>query len=121
MPILFTIVMFISDTKNLRVPTLTLKRKCGNCGMILDMIRDFAKKGSVRMKIYTRENWGAPFILGFMLLLMVAAVSLSIGVADVANDVAIYAYYALVGGVVLQLVCFLRYKNKNGEKNYESN
>jgi hypothetical protein len=55
-----------------------------------------------------------------MLLLMVAAVSLSIGVADVANEVAIYAYYALVGGVVLQLVCFLKYNKKNGEKNYES-
>jgi hypothetical protein len=121
MPIIFKIVMFISDTKNLRVPTLTLKRKCRNCGLILDMIRNFAKKGSVRMKICTRENWGDPFILGFMLLLMVAAVSLSIGVADVANEVAIYAYYALVGGFVLQLVCFLRYKNKNGEKNHESN
>ncbi len=113
--------MFISDTKDLRVPTLTLKRKCGNCGMILDMIKNFTKKVSVRIKIYTRENWGAPFILGFMVLLMVAAVSLSIGVADVANEVAIYAYYALVGGVVLQLVCFLRCKKKNGEKNYESN
>jgi hypothetical protein len=116
MPLLFSI-----DTKGLRVPTLTLKRNCGNCGMILNMIRNFAKKVSVRIEIYTRENWGAPFILGFMFLLMVAAVSLWIGVADVANEVAIYAYYALVGGVVLQLVCFLRYNKKNGEKNYESN
>jgi len=121
MPILLTIVMFISDTKDLRVLTLTLKRKCENCGMILDMIRNFAKNVSVRIKIYLRQNWGAPFILGFMLLLMVAAVSLSIAVADVANEVAIYAYYALVGGVVLQLACFLRYKKKSGEKNYGSN
>ena len=88
--------------------------------MILDMIRNFAKNVSVRIKIYLRQNWGAPFILGFMLLLMVAAVSLSIGVADVANEVAVYAYYALVGGVVLQLVCFLKYNKKNGEKNYDS-
>jgi heme/copper-type cytochrome/quinol oxidase subunit 4 len=55
-----------------------------------------------------------------MLLLMVAAVSLSIGVADVANEVAIYAYYALVVGVALQLVCFLKCNKKNGEKNLES-
>ena len=68
--------MYIIDTKDLRVPTLTLKRKCGNCGMILDMIRNFAKKVAVT------------------------------------NEVAIYTYYALVGGVVLQLVCFLRQKAK---------
>jgi heme/copper-type cytochrome/quinol oxidase subunit 4 len=55
-----------------------------------------------------------------MLLLMVAAVSLSMGLAVLADEVAIVAYYALVGGVVLQLVCFLKYNKKNGEKNYES-
>jgi heme/copper-type cytochrome/quinol oxidase subunit 4 len=79
------------------------------------MTRDLAKQVPARIKVYTRENWGAPFIVGFMLLLMVAAVSLSIGVADVANEVAIYAYYALVVGVVLQLVCFLKYRKKDGE------
>lgn len=84
------------------------------------MIKEFAKEFPARVKAYTRENLGAPFIVGFMLLLMVAAVSLSIGVAVLADEVAIVAYYALVGGVVLQLVCFLRYNKKNGEKNYES-
>ena len=63
--------MYIINTKDLRVPTL-----CGNCGMILDMIRNFAKKIAVT------------------------------------NEVAIYTYYALVGGVVLHLVCFLRQKAK---------
>jgi len=88
--------------------------------VICSMIKEFAKEFPAKVKAYTRENWGAPFIVGFMLLLMVAAVSLSIGVADVANEVAVYAYYALVGGVVLQLVCFLKYNRKNGEKNNES-
>ena len=84
------------------------------------MIKGFAKRIPARVKVYVRENWGAPFIVGFMLLLMAAAASLSIGLADVANEVAIYAYYALVVGVVLQLVCFLKYNRRNGEKSYES-
>lgn len=79
------------------------------------MIKKLAKEGSARIKIFTKENWGAPFIVGFMLLLTAAAVSLSIGTAEVANDVSIVAYYALVVGVVLQLVCFLKYRKKDGE------
>lgn len=84
------------------------------------MIKEFAKEFPAKVKAYTRKNWGAPFIVGFMLLLMAAAVSISIGVADIANEVVIFAYYALVGGVVLQLVCFLKYNNKNGEQNHDS-
>jgi heme/copper-type cytochrome/quinol oxidase subunit 4 len=84
------------------------------------MIKEFAKEFPAKVKAYTRENWGAPFIVGFMLLLMVAAVSLSMGLAVLADGIAIVAYYALVGGVVLQLVCFLKYNKKNGEKNNES-
>ncbi len=83
------------------------------------MINDLATKIPVRVKGYVRENWGAPFIVGFMLLLMVAAASLSMGLTALANEVAIYAYYALVIGVVLQLACFLKCTKRNGEKNYE--
>jgi hypothetical protein len=89
-------------------------------GMIWIMINGFTKKMPDRVKGYVRENWGAPFIVGFMLLLMVAAVSLSMGLAVIADGVAIAAYFALVVGVVLQLVCFLRYNRKNGEKSRES-
>ena len=78
------------------------------------MIKGFVKEMPARIKGYVRENWGAPFVLGFMLLLIVAAVSLSIGLADVANEVAVYAYYALVVGVILQLVSFLKYRKKDG-------
>jgi hypothetical protein len=32
-----------------------------------------------------------------------------------ADDVALYAYYALIAGVVLQLVCFLKFREKGGD------
>lgn len=87
-----------------------------NRGTIRSMFKSFVKVVPVRVKGYVKENWGAPFIVGFMLLLMVAAASLSAGLAGLANAVAVYAYYALVVGVVLQLVCFLRYNKRNGER-----
>ena len=76
------------------------------------MLKDFL----FRVKGYVRENLGAPFIVGFMLLLVVAAGSLSVGLAVLANEVAVYAYYALVAGVVLQLVCFVKFGEKGGKK-----
>lgn len=62
-----------------------------------------------------KENWGAPFVVGFMALLMVAAVALSMDFAVLADEVAVYAYFALVVGVVLQLVCFLKHRKGEGE------
>ena len=67
-----------------------------------------------RLKGYVKENWGAPLIIAFMVLLMVAAASLSLSLSSLADEVAVYAYYALVAGVVLQLVCFLKYRGKSG-------
>ena len=69
-----------------------------------------------RVKGYVRENWGAPFIVGFMVLLIIAAGFLVMGLAVLANEVAVYAYYALVAGVVLQFVCFLKFGEKGGDK-----
>lgn len=80
------------------------------------MIKAFAREVPSRVKGYVKENWGAPFIVGFMALLMVAAVSLSMDFAVLADEVAVYAYYALVAGVVLQLVCFLKYRKRDGEQ-----
>jgi hypothetical protein len=79
------------------------------------MIKAFARKVSLRVKGYVKENWGAPFVLGFMALLMVAAVSLLMGLVVLADEVAVCAYYALVAGVVLQLVCFLKYRKREGD------
>ena len=69
-----------------------------------------------RVKEYFRKNWGAPSIIGLMLLLIVAAASLSIGLANLTDEVAISIYYALVVGVVLQLVCFLKYNNRSSQR-----
>lgn len=80
------------------------------------MPKNSAKEILPKLREYFRENWGAPFILGFMILLMVAASSLAIGLDFLANEVAIYAYYALVAGVILQLVCFLKYGERSGDK-----
>jgi hypothetical protein len=55
---------------------------------------------------YSKENWGAPFVLGFMGLLLAAVICLAFGLEWWASEVAVYAYYSLVVGVVLQLVCF---------------
>jgi hypothetical protein len=67
----------------------------------------------IKVKGYVKENWGSPFIAGFMFLLIVAAFSLSVGWSSLADTIAVYAFYVLVGGVVLQLVCFLKYPHKD--------
>lgn len=62
----------------------------------------------VRLLIYVRANPGSVFIVAFMVLLMGGAGSLVFGRQVVAEELAVYAYYALVVGVVLQLVSLLR-------------
>jgi len=79
------------------------------------MTPSYFKEISARLEGYVRENWGAPFIVTFMLLLVVAAVSLSLSWSSLADAVAVYAYYALVVGVVLQLASFLKYRKRAGE------
>lgn len=56
---------------------------------------------------YLVQNWGAPFIIVFMILLIIAAIYLAFGNEVVANKLAEYAYYNLTIGVLLQLVCFI--------------
>jgi hypothetical protein len=81
------------------------------------VIEGMVRRIRIRIPLkYFRENWGAPFIVGFMLLLMFAAASLSMGLDFLANEVAVYAYYLLVAGVVLQLVCFVKFGEKGGDK-----
>jgi len=62
----------------------------------------------MRFKEYFRENWGAPFIIVFMVLLVVAAVFLGLGLEFLAERLAEFAYYFLVVGVVLQLVVAIK-------------
>jgi hypothetical protein len=58
---------------------------------------------------YFRENLGAPFIIGFMALLIICAGLLIQGNSNSANELSVYAYYLLVIGVILQLASFLKY------------
>jgi len=83
------------------------------------MVRSLVRQIPAKVKGYVGENWGAPFIIGFMLLLMVAAASLSMGLIALADEMAVYAYYALVAGVILQLVCYLKYNKRSDEKDNE--
>lgn len=62
-----------------------------------------------RIKRYLKDNPGAPFIIGFQLLLLVCAGLLIQGNSVMANEVAVYAYFLLVIGVVLQLIAYVRH------------
>jgi hypothetical protein len=72
-------------------------------------------KITIKLKGHVKENWGSPFIAGFVVLLLTAAVSLSVGLSFWANALAVYAFYALTVGVILQLVCSVKYRKHNGE------
>jgi len=63
----------------------------------------------LKIKRYFRENPGVPFIIMFQVLLLVSAGLLVQGGSGLANEVAVYAYYLLVVGVVLQLISFIRH------------
>ena len=69
-----------------------------------------------KAKEYVRENWGSPFVVGFIVLLLTAAVLLSGGSSYWAEEVSIYAYYSIVVGVILQLACFLKYKKNSDDE-----
>ena len=78
------------------------------------------KKVTVRFKVRDREitfvvpyggyfveNWGSPFIIIFMFLLVSAAFFLAYGNESFANELAVYAYYFLVVGAFLQFVSYM--------------
>ena len=65
-----------------------------------------------KIKRYFKKNPGAPFIIGFQLLLMGCAGLLIQEKSAIAEEVAIYAYFSLVAGVVLQLIAYVRHRNE---------
>ena len=69
---------------------------------------------------YLKENWGAPFIIAFMVMLITCAYLLAYGNEAAANGLAVYAYYSLVIGVVLQLTVFIREKRGRSEHQAEN-
>ncbi|MEB3859942.1 MAG: hypothetical protein LRS43_01890 [Desulfurococcales archaeon] len=67
------------------------------------------------------EAIGRGFIIGFMALLVLAAVQLSMGEEEVANKLAEYAYYLLVAGVVVLLVDTIRSPQEEEETSVPQN
>jgi hypothetical protein len=63
-----------------------------------------------KLKCYVRLNWGAPFIIAFMVLLVSAAFSVLFGISSLTDILAVNGFYTLTVGVIMQLFCILRYK-----------
>lgn len=61
---------------------------------------------------YLRRNWGAPFVSIFIILLLVVAGELSYGSEALANDLAVYAFYFLAAGVLLQIASYVKFRNE---------
>ena len=76
---------------------------------VVDSIRN--NKIIIRIREYVIRNWGAPFLVGFMVLLISSAFFLPSNFR-LADTISVFAFYALTVGVVLQLVCFLKYGQK---------
>jgi len=66
----------------------------------------------IKVLRYLKKNPGAPFIIAFQVMLITCAVLLAYGQEAMANNIAIYAFYSLVIGVILQFIAFLKYGGK---------
>jgi hypothetical protein len=64
---------------------------------------------------YLGENWGFPFIAGFLLFLFSSALLLEVSIINLAKQIAGFAYFSLVLSVILQLICLSKNRRKNGE------
>ena len=72
----------------------------------IGVITVFFKKMVSKLKRFSIENWGFPFISMFLILLFTSAVLVAAGLAYVADTTAILAYFSLLAGVILQIICF---------------
>jgi hypothetical protein len=72
-----------------------------NCNQIISRVKD-----------YVKENWGSPFIIGFMLLLVGAAVSFSLGLSSLADSITVFAFLSLVVGLILQVASLIGINRK---------
>jgi hypothetical protein len=80
------------------------------------MVNVALAKIPVQVTEYVTANWGAPFRVVIMLLLMTAAVSLSMSLTALAANIAVCAYYALIVVVISQLFCYLKLNKTGGER-----
>jgi len=80
-----------------------------------NMTKDGFDKITIRVKGYVCTDCGALFVMGLMLLFIVAAVSLAADWSFLSGNLVAYAYFALFAGVFLQFLCVLKYHEKIGE------
>jgi hypothetical protein len=59
-----------------------------------------------------RTDWGAYFIIGFIVILLIAIYFYISNSTMLAESIADYAYYSLVIGVILEIVGFARSRQK---------
>ncbi len=93
------------------------KRLFGKVSQILRSIKaalplEIEIKIDERVKDYLKNNYGAPFIIVFMALLIYAAIYLAYGKKAIADQLAVYAYYMLVIGVIGQIIAYIRNRDK---------
>ena len=74
--------------------------------------QDFYKRTKQVAVRLLQKNWGFPFIAGFLLLLLSAAVLLAAEFALAAETAANMAYFALAAGVILELLGLGRGRRK---------
>ena len=80
---------------------------------VYNLPQNYMLNNRFKIRQYLKENWGTPFIFGFMFLLIGAAVFLSLGLQSLADTIVVYGFFFLVCGVFLQLICFLKYPSKD--------
>jgi len=61
------------------------------------------------LKNYLRVNLGAPYVVCSLVLLLLSAIQLSRGLKVASNTTAIFGFYLLVAGVVLQIASYVKY------------
>lgn len=88
-----------------------LNSELSNYGKVLTRMKQTNHNIAVsEIRTYLKTNWGTPFIVAFICLLLVSAISLSVGLPYEAEFIAVFAFYSIVIGVVLQLICSFKYK-----------
>ncbi len=65
-----------------------------------------------RLSAYLRQNPGVPFVLGFELLLVVAALYLIGGDVNDANAIGVFAFILLVIGVAMLAISVIKGSTK---------
>lgn len=81
---------------------------------VQNLRRNKLQNNLITVKRFVKENWGAPFIVGFMFFLIGAGFLKPIN-SELADTSAVWAFFSLVAGVVLQLLRFLKYSHIDSE------